>query len=135
MSIMTRTMSWLWVEQKKAKMSFTWKFSILLKYFIIYAIIIVPISPPSPPSTQPSIGGSIVNPHTTAHVYGPFTCVLWQTPLPSFNQPHLPNPSNSCQCIPWFYASGALVLVHYFILSTYNWDSIVFVFYWLACFT
>ena len=71
--------------------------------------------------------------HICKYIWG-FFCLI---PSASFILPPTSLPSDSCQSVPYVYASVSILLISLFcsLESTYKWDRMVFVFLWLAYFS
>ena len=96
-----------------------------------------PIFPPSAPSAPPIPDFHSQSPHHCLYLWVFHICFLIN-PFTFFQT--LPTsllPSYSYQSVPWFYASGSILLISLFcsLHSSYKWDHMVFVFHQLAYFT
>ena len=98
--------------------SFILYYFLKLKYFIVCAIIVVPIFPPLPPPPSPPPIPT-VNPYTIVHGPGSFVCILWLIPSPSFSQSP-PAPSLPFSPINLFHVSMPLVLF-YLLVYCVHW--------------
>ena len=93
-----------------------------------------PNFPPLTPSTQPAPHSHSQSPHCCPCPWVIHRCSL--TCPSTFFQlvPTSSLSSYSCQSVPWFHASGSILLISLFcsLDSTCKWDHMVFVFHWLA---
>ena len=92
-----------------------------------------PNCPPLPPSTQPALHFHSQSQHHCPYPWPLHICSL-ANPFTYQSVPSSSLPSYSCQSIPWFYASGSILLISLFysLDSFYKWDYMVFVFYQLS---